>query len=185
MRCKQMEPARSRSRLIANQPETTGTMRRRSTAALMTLAALLLNACSRSGSVQITEPYYSASDGSGASATPLSAAQGTLILEYGNYSYTPTGGSPTGFQSYGDGPIHVAAGTSVVVYLGQGWVDPVSSNRRVIQPVHPNAVDRDGADVVTFKTLLAGTADVISPPKCPKIRTLPCYGTFQVSLDIS
>jgi hypothetical protein len=179
-----MEPARCRRRLI-DQTRTAGTMRPRSTAALMILAALLLNACSRSGSVQIPEPYYSASDGSGASATPLSAAKGTLILEYGDYSYTPVGGTPTGFQSYGDGPIHVAVGTSVVVYLGQGWVDPISSDRQVIQPVHANAVDRDGAEVVTFKAVLAGAADIISPPQCPKIRTLPCYGTFQVSLDVS
>ena len=113
------------------------------------------------------------------------ALPGTLVIEQGDYSYTPLGVTGTGFQSYPEGPIQIAVGTTIVVILGGPWVDPISADRHLIKQIHADSQDQNGEYVVTFTALSPGSTKIESPVKCPHIRTLPCYGPVDVGVTIS
>jgi len=113
------------------------------------------------------------------------ALPGTLIIEQGDYSYTALGATGTGFQSYPEGPLQIAVGTTILVILGGPWVDPISADRHLIKQIHANAHDQNGDDVVTFTAFSPGSTKIESPVKCPRIRTLPCYGPVDVGVTIS
>jgi len=113
------------------------------------------------------------------------ALPGTLIIEQGDYSYTPLGATGTGFQSYPEGSLQIAVGTTVVVILGGPWVDPISADQHLIKQIHADSQDQNGEYVVTFTALSPGSTKIESPVKCPRIRTLPCYGPVDVGVTIS
>ena len=144
-------------------------------------ACLVITGCSQSADVH----FVTGSQVAQVSITPSSAAPGTLILSDTDYSYTPLGGSPTGYQNYTDAPIRIAVGTSIAVDLYVTPTRPVSSNPRVVKQVGGHSKDESGNDVVPFKALQAGTAAITAAEYCPKNNTLPCYGPFSVTLSIS
>jgi hypothetical protein len=158
-------------------------MRSRIAVTLAGLGCLALSACS--GSTSLRYASGSGSAASQVSVTPTPAGPGTIILGDQDYSYTPLGRSPNGFQPYPSGPIQVAVGTTVVVDLSNSWVDPVSSDPQLIQPVRKASQDQSGNDVANFRAVRTGMATIVSPAKCPKISTLPCHGAFAVNLNIS
>ena len=92
-------------------------------------ACLAITGCSQSADVH----FVTGSQVAQVSITPSPAAPGTLILSDTDYSYTPLGGSPTGYQNYTDAPIRIAVGTSIAVDLYVTPTRPVSSNPRVVK----------------------------------------------------
>jgi hypothetical protein len=148
---------------------------------LATAACLVVTGCSRGTDVH----FVTGSQAAQVSITPSPAAPGTLILSDTDYSYTPLGGSPTGYQNYNDAPIRIGVGTSVAVDLYVDRKRPVSSDSRVLKQVGEHSKDPAGNDVVPFKALHAGTAAITAAGYCPKIRTLACIGPFSVTLSIS
>ena len=148
---------------------------------LATAACLVVTGCSHGSDLR----FVTGSQAAQVSITPIPAAPGTLILSDTDYSYTPLGGSPTGYQNYNDTPIHVGIGTSIAVDLYVTRKRPVSSDPRVLKQVGEHSKDESGNDVVPFKALQAGTAAITAAGYCPKISTLACIGPFSVTLSIS
>jgi len=148
---------------------------------LVTGACLVVTGCSHGTDVR----FVTGSQAAQVSITPVPAAPGTLILSDTDYSYTPLGGSPTGYQNYTDAPIDVGVGTSIAVDLYVTRKRPVSSDPRVVKQVGEHSKDPAGNDVVAFKALQAGTAAITAAGYCPKISTLACIGPFSVTLSIS
>ena len=148
---------------------------------LATAACLVVTGCSQGADVH----FVSGSQVAQVSITPVPAAPGTLILSDTDYSYTPLGGSPTGYQNYTDAPIRIGVGTSVAVDLYSNPKRPVSSDPHVLKQVGEHSKDQAGNDVVPFKALQAGTAAITVAEYCPKISTLPCIGPFSITLSIS
>ncbi len=144
-------------------------------------ACLAITGCSQSADVH----FVTGSQVAQVSITPSPAAPGTLILSDTDYSYTPLGGSPTGYQNYTDAPIRIAVGTSIAVDLYVHPGRPVSSDPRVLKQVGKHSKDESGNDVVPFKALQAGTAAITATGYCRKHSTLACYGPFSITLSIS
>jgi hypothetical protein len=148
---------------------------------LVTAGCLVVTGCSHGTDVH----FVTGSQAAQVTVTPIPAAPGTLILSDTDYSYTPLGTSPTGYQNYNDAPIRIGVGTSIAVDLYVTRKRPVSSDPRVLKQVGDHSKDEAGNDVVPFKALQAGTADITAAGYCPKISTLPCIGPFSVTLTIS
>ena len=148
---------------------------------LVIAGCLVATGCSHGADVH----FVTGSQVAQVSLTPSPAAPGTLILSDTDYSYTPLGGSPTGYQNYTDAPIRIGVGTSIAVDLYVHPGRPVSSDPRVLKQVGKHSKDESGNDVVPFKALQAGTAAITAAGYCPKISTLPCIGPFTVTLSIS
>ena len=145
------------------------------------IAACLITGCSHGTDVH----FVTGSQAAQVSITPIPAAPGTLILSDTDYSYTPLGSSPTGYQNYTDAPIRIGVGTSIALDLYVTRKRPVSSDPRVLKQVGEHSKDQAGNDVVPFKALQAGTAAITAAGYCPKISTLACIGPFSVTLTIS
>ena len=148
---------------------------------LATAACLAITGCSHGTDLH----FVTGSQAAQVSMTPIPAAPGTLILSDTDYSYTPLGGSPTGYQNYTDAPIRIGVGTSIAVDLYVNRKRPVSSDPRLLKQVGEHSKDEAGNDVVPFKALQPGTAAITAGGYCPKIRTLACIGPFNVTLSIS
>jgi hypothetical protein len=148
---------------------------------LVIAACLIVTGCSHGTDVH----FVTGSQAALVSITPIPAAAGTLILSDTDYSYTPLGGSPTGYQNYNDAPIRISVGTSIAVDLYVTRKRPVSSDPRVLKQVGDHSKDQAGNDVVPFKALQAGTAAITTAGYCPQNSTLPCYGPFSITLIIS
>ena len=148
---------------------------------LVTAACLLVTGCSHGTDLH----FVTGSQAALVSLTPIPAAPGTLILSDTDYSYTPLGGSPTGYQNYTDAPIRIGVGTSIAVDLYVNRQRPVSSDPRLLKQVGKRSQDQSGNDVVPFKALYAGTAAITAAGYCPKISTLPCIGPFSITVSIS
>jgi len=148
---------------------------------LVIAACLVVTGCSHGTDVH----FVAGSQAAQVSITPIPAAAGTLILSDTDYSYTPLGGSPTGYQNYTDAPIHIGVGTSIALDLYITRQRAVSSDPHVLKQAGKHSKDPAGNDVVPFKALQAGTAAITAAAYCPKIRTLACTAPFSVTLSVS
>jgi hypothetical protein len=150
--------------------------------ALIITACLVLTGCSHDSGVH----FVSGSQTPQKSPTLAPAVPGTLILMEYEYSYTPLGSAPSGFQDYnGDAPLPVAVGTSIIVVLNNGsWHDPTSSDTRLLAQQGGRSQNADGEKTTTFSAMKAGSVDITAaPPKCRG--EAPCYGPFRIHLAIS
>ena len=112
------------------------------------------------------------------------AEPGTLVVHDRDYSYTPAGAKPTGYQQYnGYAPIDIKVGTTVEMFATNK--KSVSSDVRVLKPLGKHSKDPNGSDVVLYDALTPGTATISAPGFCPDIHTIPCVAPFKVTFNIS
>ena len=150
--------------------------------ALAITACLVLTGCSHGSGVH----FAAGSQPPQRSTTLTPASPGTLILMEYDYSYTPLGSAPSGFQKYnGDAPVPIAVGTSVIVVLNSGsWHNPTSSDTRVLAQQGARSQSADGERTTVFNAMKAGSVDVTAAaPKCRG--EAACYGPFRIHLAIS